>query len=96
MLTQYQLRTDIVAKGFVVRQAAVSAQLLDAVRTEAIGLVDVFYAGDRSWPDYWSYPIAGRDSPVLYRIHNLERNQASPRYPAPSPTARCTASRTRL
>ncbi|HUD36005.1 MAG TPA: phytanoyl-CoA dioxygenase family protein [Streptosporangiaceae bacterium] len=73
MLTESQLRTDIMVKGFAVRRAAVSAELLDAVRAEAIGLVDGFYAGDRSGPDYWSYPIAGRGSPVLYRIHNLER-----------------------
>jgi phytanoyl-CoA hydroxylase len=73
VLKQTQLRTDVVVKGFAVLQAAVSAELLDAVRTEAVGLVDGFYAGDRSGPDYWSYPIAGRDSPVLYRIHNLER-----------------------
>jgi phytanoyl-CoA hydroxylase len=73
VLTQGQFRADVVVKGFAVRSAAVSAELLDAVRAEAIGLVDGFYAGDRSGPDYWSYPIAGRNSPVLYRIHNLER-----------------------
>src|SRR5260370_21382817 len=70
---QSQLRADVVVKGFAVRSAAVSAEWLDAVRAGAVGLVDGFYAGGRSGPDYWSYPIAGRVSPVLYRIHNLER-----------------------
>jgi len=71
--TQSQLRADLVAQGFAVRRGAVPGALLDAVRAETIGLVDEFYTGGRSGSDYWSYPVPSRDFPVLYRIHNLER-----------------------
>jgi hypothetical protein len=64
-----QLRAD----GFAVASGVVSDPLLTRLRAEAEGLVTRFTdVGHRS-DDYWFFVRTGSRQPVLYRVHNLER-----------------------
>ncbi len=49
---------------------------LQHLRTEADQLVLRFTEGGFRSEDYWHFTRAGTHSPVLYRIHNLERQGA--------------------
>jgi hypothetical protein len=65
-------RTD----GYTVLPQQIEGRALKALRAEADGLIRRFtHDGFRS-PDYWHFTPAGTDTPVLYRIHNLQDQDA--------------------
>lgn len=66
-----QLRVD----GYALASQYVDPGLLAELTDEAGGLIDRFVDGYRS-EDYWCYDVAEQELPLLYRIHNLERQGA--------------------
>jgi phytanoyl-CoA hydroxylase len=66
-------RTD----GYAVLRQRITGNALEALRTEADGLIRRFTQDGFRSDDYWYFTPAGTDTPVLYRIHNLEK-QGSP------------------
>lgn len=67
---------DITEVGYATLPGALPAPLLEALRQEADQLIEAFTVhGERS-SDFWSYDDPKRGNPVLYRIHNLERQSA--------------------
>jgi phytanoyl-CoA hydroxylase len=68
-----QLRTD----GFATIPNATGGALLADLRSEADRLVHRFTDGGYRSDDYWSFQAANTGNPVLYRIHNLDK-QGSP------------------
>ncbi|WPB91385.1 phytanoyl-CoA dioxygenase family protein [Streptomyces malaysiensis] len=65
------------ADGYAVLPQKIKGNALEALRTEADGLIGRFSQDGFRSDDYWHFTPAGTDAPVLYRIHNLE-NQGSP------------------
>lgn len=63
--------------GFAVARRHVDPDLLSALEDEARELICWFADGYRS-DDFWCYEEPGRPLPILYRIHNLEK-QGMPR-----------------
>ena len=72
------LRESILRDGYGLAYAAVSPPLLDEVRCDVMRLIEFFYDGHTDNPDYWSYELDGQIQPVLYRIHNLEKQPGCP------------------
>ncbi|QKW20581.1 phytanoyl-CoA dioxygenase family protein [Kitasatospora sp. NA04385] len=65
------------ADGFTVVPAVVTDPLLERLRAEADALVAAFEDGHRS-DDFWSFTREGESTPVLFRVHNLERQPGAP------------------
>ncbi|MGW2702297.1 phytanoyl-CoA dioxygenase family protein [Streptomyces sp. NPDC001340] len=63
--------------GYAVLRQRIMGNALEALRTDADDLIRRFTQDGFRSDDYWYFTPAGTDSPVLYRIHNLE-NQGSP------------------
>lgn len=63
--------------GYAVLRQRITGNVLKAARTEADGLIRRFTQDGFRSDNYWHFTPAGRNAPVLYRIHNLE-NQGSP------------------
>jgi len=73
VLTGNGLRAAMCDQGYAVCRSVVDVATLRRLRSEAAALIADFYSGSRSGPDYWSYALEGRATPVLYRIHRLEQ-----------------------
>lgn len=68
-----RLRMD----GYTVVPAVVTGPPLEQLRAEADALVTAFEVGYRS-DDFWHFTREGESAPVLYRIHNLQRQPGAP------------------
>ncbi|MGH3327268.1 MAG: phytanoyl-CoA dioxygenase family protein [Streptomycetales bacterium] len=62
------MRTD----GYAVARGHVDVGLVSNLRVETTALLDRFAEGDRT-DDFWFYEDGSTDRPMLYRVHNLER-----------------------
>lgn len=62
--------------GYAAARNHLDPELLAELTGEAGALIDRFAGGHRS-DDYWCYDVTGRALPLLYRIHNLERQGAA-------------------
>lgn len=65
------------ADGYTVVPGVVTDPLLERLRTEADGLVAAFESGHRG-EDFWHFTREGESTPVLYRVHNLQRQPGAP------------------
>ncbi|MEV7925416.1 phytanoyl-CoA dioxygenase family protein [Kitasatospora sp. NPDC088779] len=65
------------AHGYEVVPAVVTDPLLERLRTEADALVAAFEGGHRG-EDFWHFTREGESMPVLYRVHNLQRQPGAP------------------
>lgn len=63
--------------GFAVVTGLVAGAVLDEFRAEASRLVRRFTDGGYRSGDYWSFEAPDTGEPVLYRIHNLEKQGSS-------------------
>jgi phytanoyl-CoA hydroxylase len=63
--------------GFAVAPGVVARAVLDELRVEADRLVRRFTDGGYRSDDYWFFEAPGTGQPVLYRIHNLEKQGSS-------------------
>lgn len=68
-----RLRTD----GFAVIPAQATAAELAVLRSETLALVDKFANGYRA-DDFWCYEHPRTGTDMLYRVHNLEKQQDAP------------------
>lgn len=77
---QGSLRQDLLKAGIAKHRLFVDAPTLHALQKELSTVVEDFYAGVRGGPDFWSYPSPdGSDAPpVLFRIHNLDKQIGLP------------------
>ncbi|MFF4814509.1 phytanoyl-CoA dioxygenase family protein [Kitasatospora sp. NPDC001309] len=64
-------------RGFTVVPAVVTDALLERLRAEADALVASFEDGHRA-EDFWHFTREGESAPVLYRVHNLQRQPGAP------------------
>ncbi|MGH3885179.1 MAG: phytanoyl-CoA dioxygenase family protein [Pseudonocardiaceae bacterium] len=69
---QSRLRTD----GYAVARGHVDAGLIGDLGVETNALLGRFAAGDRP-DDFWCYEDGSTDRPMLYRVHNLEKQGAA-------------------
>lgn len=72
------LRENVLRDGFALIPNVFDSNSLDVLRNEVVALIDDFYSRNVGGPDYWSYTIEGRREPILYRIHNLEKQPGCP------------------
>lgn len=68
---------DFHTDGYTALPQQVTGVALEALRIEAANLIRRFTHDDFRSPDYWYFTPAGTDTPVLYRIHNLQ-DQGAP------------------
>jgi hypothetical protein len=61
--------------GFAVASRQANLETLEVLRWETGKLLDSFAAGIRS-DDYWFYDNPKTGSPILHRVHNLEKQDA--------------------
>ncbi|MGH3897825.1 MAG: phytanoyl-CoA dioxygenase family protein [Pseudonocardiaceae bacterium] len=59
-------------QGYTVLPSFIDGDVLEWLHAEADELIGRFAEGERA-EDYWRYDVPGRDLPILYRIHNLEK-----------------------
>jgi phytanoyl-CoA hydroxylase len=67
---------ELRGRGFTLVRGCVEASVLERLRAEAAALIARFGDGERG-EDYWAYAVRGRPLPMLYRIHNLEKQGAA-------------------
>ncbi|MGH3823826.1 MAG: phytanoyl-CoA dioxygenase family protein [Pseudonocardiaceae bacterium] len=60
------------AQGYAVLPSFIDGDVLERLHAEADELIGRFAEGERS-QEYWTYDVPGRKLPMLYRIHNLEK-----------------------
>jgi len=77
-LVKSGLRENFLRNGFTLIPNVFDSNSLDVLRNEVVALVDGFYSRNVGGPHYWSYTIEGRREPILYRIHNLEKQPGCP------------------
>ncbi|GAA2848266.1 hypothetical protein GCM10010517_05490 [Streptosporangium fragile] len=61
------------AQGFTILPSFITEDVLKLLRAEADELIARFTERGERAEDYWTYDVPGRATPMLYRIHNLEK-----------------------
>jgi len=72
-----QARHDFLKSGYGRIPEAIPKPLLSALRNEADGLIRLHGNSEHDSPDYWTFTSSATGQPVLYRIHNLERQSGA-------------------
>jgi phytanoyl-CoA hydroxylase len=68
------LKYSLRSQGYAVARCLFDAADLKSISSATSAMIEEWYGGRRDDPDFWHFVPEGRD-PVLYRIHNLEKNK---------------------